>query len=190
MAKIIHQEVRKGPVPSFPTEPTIAPASYVVEDYTDVPVTIDDRMAEYETSKQFVEVAEKPPIEPEAKRKLESLIFMGRYTKEVEIAGHKFEFSTLTHRETKDIVDRLIQLGDVANNPMVVRVLTLANSIKSIDGAALDTIEISGEYATILERKAAVIDQLQLALVERLNAAYEALVKESDEVVYGETIKK
>jgi hypothetical protein len=191
MAKIVHQEVRSGPVTStVPLSQSLPPAqNYVVEDFSDIPATVDDRLAEFESSHQFASVpTEKPKIDQESQKKLESLIFMGRYTKEVEIAGHKFEFSTLTHKETNEIVTKLFQLGEQANN-FVIHTFTLSNAIKSIDGVSLNDFAIDGIFATSLERRAAIIDQMQLALVERLYAAYETLVKEADEVVYGEKIK-
>ena len=174
-----------GTVPFSPPQPT--QQNYVVEDFSDVN-TVDSRLAEFEeNTQQFREEPVKPKVDLEAQRKLEALIFMGRYTKTIELAGHKFELVTLTHRETNEIVAQIVKAGDTANQ-FVVRTLTLANAVKSIDGIGLDTFDV-GQFATALERRAAVIDQMQLTLVEHLYAAYDAMTKESEEAIYGEKVK-
>jgi len=192
MAKITHSDMRRGqevPSSSTYTANTNEPQNYVVADASDVQSSVDQRLAAFGAQPQQDQVViEKPKVDSESQKKLESLIFMGKYTKEIDLAGHKFEMSTLTHRENNEIVVKLMSVGDAADI-FIVRALTLADAIKRIDGVSLDTFDIDGDFTNALERRTAVIDQMQLAMVERLYAAYGALVKEADQVIYGEKIK-
>ena len=193
MAKIMHSEMRRGPEAPAPTSNVSNQQNFIVDDMSDVTTSVDQRLAAFEAPQpnqepQRIVEAPIPKVDVASKKKLESLIFMGRHTKTVELAGHKFELSTLTHRENNEIVIKLMGIGETADI-FIVRALTLANAVKSIDEMALDSFELDEQFETALDRRTAVIDQMQLALVERLYAAYEALVKEADEVIYGEKIK-
>ena len=192
MAKIIHQEMK--PTHSMVQPTPAAPQNYVVEDLSGIqsPASnIDQRLAAFVEQAPRAEERQVPEVKRESfvpedeKRQLEKIIFMGRHSKMVEIAGHKFELSTITHRENFELMSRMMSLGEVLD----LRVCYLACAIKKIDGVKLKDVEIEGEFATELEHNIAVVDNMQVALVERLNKQYEELIKESDSLVYGEAIK-
>lgn len=187
MTKITHSDMSRGQVP-VPTQ--TSNQNFVVEDFSETQSSVDEQLAEFEgTAEKPVVIPQLPKISPDDQRKLESLIFMGRLSKEVDIAGHKFEMCTLTHRENNEIMIRLMKIGDTADI-FTVRILTLAYVVKKIDCISLDTINIEGNFDSIIDKKMSIIDQMQLSLVERLYLAYESLLKEADETIYGEKIKK
>ncbi|MFA5023437.1 MAG: hypothetical protein WC523_00570 [Patescibacteria group bacterium] len=184
MTKITHSNMRGGsPVPTTVPQTT----NYVVEDFSSTQDSVDQRLAEFESEPEQGQPVAPRFIDTESQKKLESLIFMGKFTKEFDIAGHKFELSTLTHKENNDIVLALMKIGESANL-FNIRVLTLANAIRTIDGAPLVSFCNEGALSDF-EKKSFVIDQMQLALVERLYSAYESMIKESDEIIYGDKIK-
>jgi len=200
MAKITHPGMKRGRDVPKSNQPEAK--TFVVDDMTganEAPVepSIDDRLAEFEGGQKEAvepvapaETSMTKPNKPEINitKSLEKLIFMGRHSKVLEFADHKFEISTLTHKENNEIVNELMGFGEAADL-FTIRILTLAYSLRSIDGINLADIEVDGEFESTLDKQMAIVDHLQLSLVERLYAAYEALVKEADEVVYGENVK-
>ena len=193
MAKITHQEMRRGQDVSQQTPTT---QNYIVDDLSDTTTQqgIDQRLAAFQDTQKEEEVQSVIPPRPEVKipaedkKKLEKIIFMGRHSKTVEFAGHKFEMSTITHKENNEIMVRLMRIGEAADL-FTIRVLSLALSLRRIDDIKLALVDVEGEFPTELDHNVAVIDNMQLGLVERLYAAYEDLVKEADSIVYGEVIK-
>jgi hypothetical protein len=195
MAKITHQEMRGAKDVSTPTPQA---QNYIVDDLSGAitPQALDERLAAFEGKKeeemtqieQSKEEVKKIDPQVETKKKLEKIIFMGRHSKTLELAGHKFDISTITHKENNEIMSRLMNIGEAADI-FTIRVLTLSYAIRSIDGIAPANIEIEGQFDTALDHNVALIDNMQLGLVERLYNAFEALVKESDSIVYGEAIK-
>jgi hypothetical protein len=196
MAKITHSKM--GRVPS-PAQSAGGKEVYVVDDMSEQSEidTVDQRLAEFEAPSTLENAPEDVAVEfkmpprqnsETQKKTLESLIFMGRHSKEVEIADHKFEISTLTHKEHNNIVKELMTFGDAADL-FTIRVLTLAYAVKSIDDVSLDDLDIGGDFENDYHKRTTIIDNLQLALVERLNAEYEKMVEEAESVVYHEAIK-
>ncbi len=197
MAKITHPEMKRGRDVQKFNQPSAE--TYVVDDKSNTKETtdtvLDERIAEFEgtpveekksTGIEFPLPPKKP--EPDVQKALEKLIFMGRHSKEIELVGHKFEISTLSHKENNDIVGELMNFGE-AVDLFTIRVLTLAYALRKIDDVSLDETELVGDFKSDFHKRMTIIDNLQLSLVERLHTAYEKLVKEADEVVYGETIK-
>ncbi len=196
MAKITHPEMKRGRDVQNSNQPKAD--TYVVNDKSDAKeatdTVLDERIAEFEGTPveeksagiEFPLPPKKP--EPDIQKALEKLIFMGRHSKEIDLVGHKFEISTLSHKENNAIVAELMNFGEAADL-FTIRVLTLAYALRKIDGASLDETELVGDLESDFHKRMTIIDNLQLSLVERLHAEYEKLVKEADDVVYGETIK-
>jgi hypothetical protein len=191
MTKIIHSDMRRGGNVQPSTQ--IDPKTFIVDD-----LSVDDRLSAFEGGEEINEVQNISSIIPKplqdamdenTKKTLEKLIFMGRYSKEIEFADHKFELSTLTHKENNEIIKELIKFGDAANL-FTVRVLTLSSALKKIDGVSLDDLEFSGDFENDFYRRMAIIDNMQVSLVERIHNAYEEMVKEAETVVYHENVKK
>jgi len=175
--------------------PKEKPQSYVVEDATSIPndmPTIEEHLKKFEAKpeqqeKAVVVEAPKPPNPNKAK--LESLLFIGRLTKEVDLYDHTFEISSLTNREHNQMIKELYKFGDGADL-FTIRVLTLAHALKSIDGVSLDDVDVEGEFADDYHRKMAILDNMQLSIVETLYEKYSELISEVEKISEGEEIKK
>lgn len=189
MTKITHPSMGRGDSVSAPTQET---QSYVVEDTSIVPdtvPTIEEHLKKFEakpepTSSTITVRAPNPN-----KEKLESILFIGRLTKEVEIYGHKFELGSLTNREHNQMIKELYNFGEGADL-FTIRILTLAHALRSINGVALEDIPIEGDFINNYYRKMAILDNMQLSLIEKLYEGYSELVGEVEEVSGGEEIKK
>lgn len=199
MVNLTHPKMMKG---RDTPKTTPQAQSYVVDNMSggEPDADFDRRLAEFEgtalSEPQQIEVQRPVPPAVETKvmneaqvqKALEDLIFIGRYTKEVELGGHKFELGTLTHRENNDIVAELMTLGEAADL-FTVRVLTLAFALRKIDGVTLNDMPIDMEFEDNLQKRMTIIDYLQLGVVERLHKAYEEMVGESESAVFGENVK-
>lgn len=165
--------------------------SYVVEDFTKEDLSdedLDNKINEFESGSSTEYSESYRPNQNKMNKSLENLIFMGRHSKEIELAGHKFEISTLTHRENNDVMGELVNFGDAADL-FTIRVLTLAHALKKIDGICLNDIDINEDFSSNYHKRMTIVDNLQLALVEKLYKSYEELVKESNDIIEGETVK-
>lgn len=169
------------------------PRTYVVDDPAQAPqapspqLDLDDRLAQFGTPPVQAEeisppenVAYKMPEKKPVSEALQKLIFIGRLTKEVEIGGVVFEISSLTNKEHYEILQTLYTFTDPADL-FTVRILTLANCLKKIDGVPLGSIEIEGEFESSLHKRMSIVDHLQLSVVEKLFDEYEELVKVEDD---------
>jgi len=179
MAKLTHTDMNSTEAPR-----QAKPQTYVVDDATQPPTSsIDERMAQFEAPPQQPQKTgvefPLPPKRPISKV-LEKLIFIGRLNEEVEIDGVKFEVSTLTNRENNQIVKMMYNFSDAADL-FTLRVLTLANAVKKIDGVALDDIDIEGEFESDFHKRISIVDNLQISVVSALYEAYEKLTGEEEE---------
>jgi hypothetical protein len=171
---------------SAPKQQVPQQQTYIVDDATGASEqTTEDEM------KQFEEQAPKemPKEELQIDKRLEDLLFLGKITKEIEILGHKFKISTLSHREHNDIVKQLYKFGDSADL-FTIRVITLANVLKTVDDTPLSEMQATGDFESEFSKRSFIIDGMQLGVVERLYDEYNKLLKESDTLVSGEVIKK
>jgi hypothetical protein len=198
MAKLFHPDMRQSR--DLPQNNT-----YVVDDLSDV----DNRLSQFESGVveeapevkerdlqkvsevDFSMLSKKPVIDLEdaTKKSLEKLIFIGRNVKTLELGGHKFEVSTLTNKENNEVLSKMIEVGE-GISLFMVRVFTLANALRTVDGVELDKIPVDGEFGSSYLKRLTIVDNFQFALVEKLYGLYEEAVKEANEVIYGEAIKK
>lgn len=187
MSTLSHPEIGHAKeTPSSKKQPK--PQTYVVDDQT-TPAgppgpsapTIDDRLAQFNAPAQEPAETEYPlPPKKPISKMLEKLIFIGRTTEEVEIDGIKFELSTLTNKEHGEIVKAMYRFSEAADL-FTVRILTLANALKKIDGMLIDDVELDGDFEDAFHKRISIIDYLQLSVVEELFNKYEELVGEEDE---------
>lgn len=191
MVKITHPTMGRGAGPNVSSSPS---QNFVVEDATNMPKdarTIDEHIKRFEAQPEApapVVVEAPQPVNPN-KARLESLLFIGRLTTELDLYGHRFEISSLTNKEHNQMVKELYKFGDGADL-FTIRVLTLAHALRSIDGVPLDDVAVEGEFANPYYRRMAILDNMQLALVEKLYEEYSKLIAEVEEVSQGEEIKK
>lgn len=183
MAKINHPTQSRGQDISRHEEPKL----YTVE---------DESGPQKETESQqenniFDVVSQKPPKDPAPKNKmdevisrsLEQFIFMGRKTKEVKIEDHVFELCSLSNKETAELFERV--MAEENSNLFTVRNITLAMSIKKIDGKKIS--ELMPELGDLkdYDKLMLILVNLQYACVDTLYEEYEKMTtdteKESDE---------
>lgn len=194
-------------------EGAIPQKTYVVDDATQ---NIDERLEQFSGAPQQESLSERPLMPPaqaleqareafvskppetpkkiEDRKKLESILFLGRLTKTIDFAGHRFEISTLTNREQNDIVRELYNFSEGADL-FIIRTLTLANSLKSIDGIKLDDMDVysddeEAQFASKYQRRKDIVDNLQLSVVEKVYEEYTKLLQENDSLIAGDAIKK
>jgi hypothetical protein len=180
MATLRHQDMNTTREEPRQTKPH----TYVVDDATQPSVSsIDERMAQFEApvQPQKTEIGFPLPPKKPVSKTLEKLIFIGRLTEEVEIDNIKFEVSTLTNRENNQIVKMMYNFSDAADL-FTLRILTLANAVKKIDGMFLDDIDIDGEFESDFHKRTSIIDNLQISVVSKLYEAYEKLTGEEEEI--------
>lgn len=188
MTKLSHPEMGSVNSNSY----SGGPETYIVEDANNIPDPIDERLSQFEAPAQNVMSGAEIPIveKKQITKDLEKLIFIGKLTKEVEISGVTFELSTLTNREHNEIVRMMYSFAEAADL-FTIRLITLANAIKFIDGVSIDSINIDGQFESPLHKRIAVVDYLQLSVVEKLYSAYEDLIGvEKDLSEKNEEIKK
>ena len=180
MATLSHDRVGQT---KDPTQTTVRqPQTYVVDDPSSTRTqptsntNIEDRLSQFGIEVEPEEVAYALPPKKPISETLEKLIFIGRISKEIEISGIKFEISTLTNKEHYEIIQTMYSFTDPADL-FTIRVLTLSNCLRKIDGTPINSIDIDGDFKDGLHKRMSIIDNLQLSVVERLYDEYEALVK-------------
>lgn len=195
MPKITHPSLGRAGAKSAQQT---GPQSYVVDDATSKidPSTIEEQIKRFEGASEHAGPPMGPPVQIDApkppnpnKAKLESILFIGRLTRDVDIDGHKFVLSTLTNKEHNMMVKELYKFGDGADL-FTIRVLTLANALKSIDDVSLNDIDVDGEFENDFYRRMAILDNMQLAIIEKLYDEYSELVGEEENLSESEEVKK
>lgn len=157
--------------------------SYVVEDLS----VFEAQEEVVEKGEVVFEATTKKLLSEQGRQIIEDLLFVGKTSKTVEIAGHKFELSTLTHREHNLLMKELAKINETADI-FNIRIYTLSSAIRSIDGVKFD--EVIDSTSGIFEGKLNFLDNLQLKVIEQLFMEYSKLVEETDKIVTGESIKK
>lgn len=208
MVKITHPSMRKGRDTSVQN----SPETFVVEDASgdteysqaelevsqdyqhtnDEVDDIEERLKQFEKStpkhtKQDLH-SEIKEVKKAPKQKLESLLFAGRIEQDFELAGTKYTISTLTNKEHNSVIRELYSFGDAADL-FVIKSLTLALALKSINGIDLDDIEIDGDFENDLYRRKEIVDNLQMTVVEKLYENYSTMRQASTKMVQGEDLK-
>lgn len=211
MVKITHPSMRRGRDTSVQNPPE----TFVVEDVSGDPEMeesqvvehvveadeeevdeLEERLRQFETGSRKSygdETTAAPysnaPIKSKmSKKTLEDLLFAGRVNKEFTIASNKYALSTLTNKEHNMVVKELYNLGD-STDVLIIKTLTLALALKSINNVSLDDIEVDGTFDSDLYRRKEIVDNLQLTVVERIYELYSGMVEESQKLVQGEDLK-
>jgi len=209
MVKITHPSMRKGRDTSVQNPPE----TFVVEDVSgdpemeesqvfqqeDVDEEVDpleERLRQFETGaqKSYSQPSTPAPYSNTtvkskmSKKTLEDLLFAGRVQKEFVLAGNKYELSTLTNKEHNMVVKELYGLGD-STDVLIIKTLTMALALKSINGVSLNEIEVDGTFDSDLYRRKEIVDNLQLTVVEKMYELYSDMVEESQKLVQGEDLK-
>ena len=141
------------------------------------------------SSKQPVPDPKQEALKAEELKKLESIIFTGKLSRDVDIAGTKFTLSTLANRENNQIVRKLMTIGDTADL-LTIRVLTLAYTIRKINDVEFGDLVESDDGIESMDKRISIIDSMQTSVIEKLWEEYESLVEEHEKLIIGDNIKK
>ena len=157
MAKIMHPSMNKASgQASSVQQVNNQPQNYVVDNISayenqtqSANPTVESMMQKFQeggpvsfgvsASEPIAEV--KPIIDEESRKKLEQILFLGKLTRNINIAGAEIVISTLSNREHTDMVKELYRFGESADL-LTIRVLALANAVKSINGTLLENVPI------------------------------------------------
>jgi len=183
------RQFERAEMPQLIEEPVMQEESRPIENLQPVSAPVVQNI-----QPQVVVTKQSAALAPELKRKAESLIFFGKIIKDVEIAGHKYQLSTLTSKEQTEILKALYSVADAADL-FTVRSYTLANALKSVDGMLIDEADVFEDetpdaFPSRFYRRVAVVDNMQLMIIEKLYNEYNELIKESESMVTGSAIKK
>ncbi len=111
---------------------------------------------------------------------LKQLVFLGRLTGTVNIAGYKFELQTLTAREQRSLVERIMMLTETERFARV-RDLTMAYALNSVNSVPLEELYTpeDGREMSAYDRKIEAISEWQSSLVDTLYNKYQELFEKA-----------
>lgn len=149
-------------------------------DLSDIPASL---------SKDNLEKIEQEINEPKKsllknKKSLEDLIFLGRAEKIVNISDFTFKIQTLTNNEQKEVIFHISKALD-EEKMFVLRTLTLAFSVREINGVSLDDFIGSDS----IDEKIIFFNKLSSSLVNELFKVYSEILEESDNSIKAKEIK-
>jgi len=180
MAEISHASMKTS---KKHTAPKPTGEVFVVEN-AESDILEANEIAQEEKVAEAIVVPDSPPESPN-KKMFEDLVFIGCVTDVIEIHGHQFKISTLTHREQNDLMREIYKFGDTADL-YTVRTMTLAQCLRSVDGIPFEQIDINGEFKSDYKKKFAMLDGMQNSLVEKLYDFYTKLDKAGEESIKDE----
>ena len=131
---------------------------------------------------------EEPAVSIPNRVMLEDLLFLGQASKEVEISNIKFKITTLTNEENNKLMKDLYAFGDGADL-FLIRTLTLAHSIKEVNGRSMESIDIDEEFVRPYDKKMAILNKMQKSVIEKLHDEYAKLSEDVDKAILGEDLK-
>jgi hypothetical protein len=185
MAVLTHPTMSKGTGPASPGPKPVTQPPIIVED-----------LSQFESGPEPQQVQEpvqasKSLLVEEERKKLDDLIFLGKVSKEVDLAGHRFEVATLTHKEHTALMAELSEFAKASEASLfVIRAYTMAFVLKRIDGVRIDDIKTEGEFKNPFAKRLDLIDNMQLRVIEKLYEEYSVLSDESDKIVTSDNLKK
>jgi len=118
------------------------------------------------------------------------LMSLGATSEFVEIEGFRFEISTLTERQSKELISSLIAYGE-QDRIISSKSHSIALSLKSVNGQSFDEIVEQADWMpedleTLTAKKIAFIGALQNSVVNKLFEKYSEL----NNLLADEEVKK
>lgn len=113
-------------------------------------------------------------LNPGAKKRLEMLVGMTSYLREVDINGHVYVLKTMKDREYRDAVVAISKYDGTVQFPFESRRQMLARSLSKI--ANIDFEEFIG--SSDIEDKLSFIDELHDGILDRLFTEYKIMMQE------------
>jgi hypothetical protein len=163
---------------------------------TKVPAEMPEGVAGALEKVRELNEAESDTVEEETSpqiSELRDLLFFGRVKERVSIGGYFFELTTLTNKQQRELISRLVKMS-AEERLLHIKPTTLALSLVSINGLPAEELYDGQEELDTLDMKLEVISEMQSALVERLFVEYEKINDKSNEVTglndLGEQVKK
>lgn len=185
MAIVTHPSMRKGTTTQQIQQPK--KDVFIVDDLSEFGEKCDN----IENTESVVEqIKVESEEELETKKKLEDLIFLGRTSKIIKLAGYEFEISTLSHKEHNNLMKELAEISKEMSDVWKIRIYTLASAVKKVNGIKLEELYFDGNFNSDFKKKVAILDSMQLRVIEHLFEEYSSLLEESEKVILGDTIKK
>lgn len=117
-----------------------------------------------------------PPINPQAKTRVEMLADIGKLTKEVPINDHTFTLRTLKSREQKAVYLSLVDATNRVDEAYNLKLYSLAHSLSHIDG---QSVEMMVGKKT-LQEKLSILEELEESTTDRLWTAFQELKASSE----------
>jgi hypothetical protein len=117
------------------------------------------------------------PLNDGAKRRIEMLVGMTQFSREVNLDGNIYILQTLRSKEMREAFMIIAEYDGTVQSPFEMRRQFLARSLTQVAG--LDIAQFVGSNS--LEAKLQLIDDLPEDFLNRLYSEYLALVKESKE---------
>jgi len=194
MSPIEHPSMRKAKVVS--KQPAPQQETYVVDDATserEPPVEILAESNPVTESEAPVEIEKEEEPDIPARGMLESLIFLGNASKDIEIGGMNFVINTLSHKDNTLLMKNIYNLGEGVDL-FTIRTITLAYALISVNGMKIEDIPLTDaidvtKINNMFEKKKAIINSMQRSVVEKIHDAYVVLTDEIDESLDGDQIK-
>lgn len=121
---------------------------------------------------------------------LKDLIFFGRIKEKIEFGNFTFELTTLTNKQHKSLVSRLVGLKNNDEKLLNIKSYTLAESITSVNGIPLEKFAESEGVGDVFEKKVELINSFQSTLVEALFAKYEEITTTSNKLMSQDEVKE
>lgn len=118
---------------------------------------------------------------------LKDLLVFGKVTETIDLNGISITLSTLTNKQQKNLVTRLMKLEN-EDRLLNAKTFTLGEAVISINGINLEELCDSDLDLSIEQKKVEVISEMQFTLVDLLYDKYEELVKKSNSCYKTESV--
>jgi hypothetical protein len=113
-----------------------------------------------------------------AKKRIEMLLGMTRSNREVVVGQNSFVLQTLKSKELSEALTAAAEFDGTVQSPFEIRRQLLARALTTISGIDFDSFIGSND----MEDKLFFVDNMDHALLLRLNREYQTLVTEHDEL--------
>ena len=134
------------------------------------------------------EMEEHVEVENPQLPELRNLLFFGKIREQVNIGGYIFELTTLTNKQQRSLISRLVKMDD-EGKLLSIKPMTLAESLISVNGLPLEDLYDGDQELSDIDLKLEVISDMQYTLVERLFEEYEKINKKSTDLARAEDLE-
>lgn len=122
-----------------------------------------------------------PPIE-QLQADLSQLISTGSIIEEKQFAGFTFRMRTLNARENNEVLTSTLSVKDDLEKLGRIRIAVLARAIETVNGVPLEQVPGVDMKLPIIQRREALIGNLQLTMVVELFNTYTGMLERSEQV--------